>query len=152
MSLICLFLGNGRKGNGGLQTSFLLHCLYAADDNSQIQMLLYPRYWSLIFDHSTCTSGLFRKLYSLIICCYLFKSLTWIKVRKHAQIYIQVELSEVPLRCVLDHRFLILLQPSVGNQNACNSQRSALKMSLLSEAVFKNRLTYNKNNNDTGDH
>lgn len=31
MSLICLFLGDGRKGNGDLETSFLLHFLYTAD-------------------------------------------------------------------------------------------------------------------------
>lgn len=56
--LVVLFLGDGRKGNSDLETSFLLHFLYVADDKSQVQMVLH---WALIFD-PTCIGGLFTNL------------------------------------------------------------------------------------------
>lgn len=39
-----LFLGDGRKGNSDLETSFLLHFLYVGDDKSLVQMVQHPRH------------------------------------------------------------------------------------------------------------
>lgn len=49
MFLICLFLGDGRKGNGGLQASFLLSFLYAAGDTSTDAAM--TKKLSLIYGH-----------------------------------------------------------------------------------------------------